>query len=80
MNLTSPTLWIPEIILVLGEFWIPSKSPKLHKKFTEIVRGGKITSIICTGNLVDEDTYDWLRTISTELLIVKGKGDTFSKV
>lgn len=80
MDYTSPISWGPEIILILGDLWIPDKRSELPKKFAEILKPGKITSVICTGNLINEDTYDWLRTISTDLVIVKGEGDTFAKV
>ena len=80
MNYTSPTAWGPEIILLTGDLWIPKTCEALPKKFAELLRSGKITSVICPGNLTNEDTYDWLRTLSTDCTIVKGAGDEFEKV
>ena len=80
MNYTSSTAFEPEIILVIGDFWIPDKAADVPKKFYELLRPGRITKIICTGNLQNEETYDWLRTITTELIVTKGEGDKFPKV
>ena len=36
---------------------------------------GKIQQIICTGNICDKETYDYLRTIAGDVHVVKGDWD-----
>jgi vacuolar protein sorting-associated protein 29 len=36
---------------------------------------GKIGQIICTGNVCDRETYDYLRTIAPEVHVVRGDFD-----
>lgn len=39
---------------------------------------GKIGQIICTGNVSDKETYDYLRTIAPEVHVVRGEFDQVS--
>jgi predicted phosphodiesterase len=39
---------------------------------------GKIGQIICTGNVCDKETYDYLRTIAPEVHVVRGDFDEVS--
>jgi vacuolar protein sorting-associated protein 29 len=36
---------------------------------------GKIQKILCTGNTVDKETFDYLRTIAGDIVAVKGDFD-----
>lgn len=36
---------------------------------------GKIQQIICTGNVCDKETYDYLRTVAGDVHVVKGDYD-----
>lgn len=36
---------------------------------------GKIQHILCTGNLCGKETHDWLKTLATDLHVVKGDFD-----
>lgn len=36
---------------------------------------GKIGQIICTGNVCDKETYDYLRTTAPEVHVVRGEFD-----
>jgi hypothetical protein len=39
---------------------------------------GKIGQVICTGNVCDKETYDYLRTIAPEVHVVRGEVDDVS--
>lgn len=41
---------------------------------------GKIAQILCTGNLTDSETYEFLRRIAPDLLVVKGDSDELSNL
>jgi predicted phosphodiesterase len=36
---------------------------------------GKIQQIICTGNVCDKETFDYLRTVAADIHIVRGDYD-----
>lgn len=36
---------------------------------------GKIQHVICTGNLCTKETYDYLKTIASDVHVVKGDFD-----
>jgi predicted phosphodiesterase len=39
---------------------------------------GKIQQIICTGNICDKETLDYLKTIAGDITVVKGDFDEVS--
>jgi predicted phosphodiesterase len=39
---------------------------------------GKIGQILCTGNVCDKETFDYLRTIAPDVMGVKGEFDEVS--
>ncbi|KKF93814.1 Vacuolar protein sorting-associated protein 29 [Ceratocystis platani] len=43
--------------------------------FKRLLAPGKISQALCLGNLTDKSTYEYLRTISPDLKIVKGRFD-----
>ena len=63
------------LILVIGDLHIPSRAPSLPVKFKKLLVPGKIQQTICTGNITDRETYDFLRSVSADIHIVKGDFD-----
>lgn len=63
------------LVLVLGDLHIPHREADIPKKFKSLLVPGKIQHIICTGNLVDKLTLDYLHTIASELHVVRGDFD-----
>ena len=41
---------------------------------------GKIQHILCTGNLCSKETFDYLKTLASDVHVVKGDFDDVSKV
>ena len=41
---------------------------------------GKIQHILCTGNLCSKETYDYLKTLASDVHVVKGDFDDVSCV
>jgi predicted phosphodiesterase len=41
---------------------------------------GKIQQIICTGNVCDKETFEYLRTVSPDVSVVRGDYDDVSFV
>jgi vacuolar protein sorting-associated protein 29 len=79
------------LVLVIGDLHIPNLTHDLPAKFKKLLvsddsrRGrrynadkqvpGKIGQIICTGNVSDKETYDYLRTIAPDVHVVRGEFD-----
>ena len=63
------------LVLVIGDLHIPHRVHDLPLKFKKLLVPGKIQQILCTGNVCDKETYDYLRTISPDVHVVKGDYD-----
>eukprot|EP00049_Salpingoeca_infusionum_P002760 m.59507 g.59507 ORF g.59507 m.59507 type:complete len:184 (+) comp11772_c0_seq4:4639-5190(+) len=62
-------------VLVIGDCHIPHRSSAIPKAFLEKLGPGKIQHILCTGNLVSKDTYDYLKTLASDVHVVAGDFD-----
>jgi predicted phosphodiesterase len=63
------------LVLVIGDLHIPHRTHDLPAKFKKLLLPGKIQQILCTGNVCDRETYEWLRTVSSDVQVVKGDYD-----
>ncbi|KAJ2582151.1 Vacuolar protein sorting-associated protein 29, partial [Coemansia sp. RSA 1797] len=63
------------LVLVLGDIHIPQRAADIPAKFRKLLVPGKIDKILCTGNLTDRATLEYLRSITPELYIVRGEFD-----
>ena len=63
------------LVLVIGDFHIPHRAIDLPAKFKSMLLPGKIQQILCTGNLLSKQTLDYLRTIASDVVCVKGDMD-----
>jgi len=63
------------LVLIIGDLHIPDRVHDLPAKFRKLLVPGKIQQILCTGNVCDKETYDYLRTISPDVHVVKGDYD-----
>ncbi|PPQ74008.1 hypothetical protein CVT24_012615 [Panaeolus cyanescens] len=63
------------LVLIIGDLHIPHRVHDLPTKFKKLLVPGKIQQILCTGNVCDRETYEYLRTISPDVHIVKGDYD-----
>ena len=66
------------LVLIIGDLHIPHRIHDLPLKFKKLLVPGKIQQILCTGNICDKETYDYLRTISPDVHVVKGDYDESS--
>lgn len=63
------------LVLVIGDFHIPYRASTLPHQFRKLLVPGKISHVLSTGNLCSKDTYDYLRTISGDVHVVRGDFD-----
>ncbi|KAJ3047582.1 Vacuolar protein sorting-associated protein 29 [Rhizophlyctis rosea] len=66
------------LVLVLGDFHIPHRAIDLPPKFKKLLVPGKIQQILCTGNLCSRALLDYLRTVCSDLVLVRGDMDESS--
>jgi len=63
------------LVLVLGDLHIPHRAAALPTKFKGLLMPGKIQHILCTGNLVDRVTLDFLKSLASDVHVVRGDFD-----
>ena len=66
-----------ELVLVISDILVPTKSPSINEQFKSILLPNKITHILCLGNIGNQDTLYWLQNLSPDLHIVKGDYDIY---
>ena len=64
-----------QLVLVLGDLHIPHRSSSLPAKFKKLLVPGKIQHILCTGNLCTRDSFDYLKTLASDVHVVRGDFD-----
>lgn len=50
-------------------------NPSTTQQFKKLLSPGKIAQTLCLGNLTDRTTYDYLRSIASDLKLVRGRTD-----
>nr|WCZ58431.1 vacuolar protein sorting-associated protein 29 [Paratrimastix eleionoma] len=63
------------LVLVLGDLHIPHRAPDLPAKFKSLLVPGKIQHILCTGNLCTREVYDYLKSLASDVHVVRGDFD-----
>ncbi|CDF35825.1 unnamed protein product [Chondrus crispus] len=64
------------LVLAIGDFHIPYRSPTLAQRFKTLLMPGKIQFVLCTGNLCSAEVDQYLRSISPDVHIVTGDMDS----
>ena len=65
----------PELVLVVGDMFLPQRSPDINEQFKSILTPNKVQHVLCLGNIGIQETYDWLKSLSKDFHIVKGDFD-----
>ncbi|PPJ56200.1 hypothetical protein CBER1_10334 [Cercospora berteroae] len=63
------------LVLVLGDLFIPDRAIDIPAKFKKLLTPGKISQILCLGNLTSPSVYHFLRNLAPDLQLVKGDFD-----
>ena len=63
------------LVLVLGDLHIPHRAFALPAKFKKLLVPGRIQHILCTGNLCTKETLDYLKTLASDVHVVRGEFD-----
>lgn len=68
-----------QLVLVLGDLHIPHRCSSLPAKFKKLLVPGRIQHILCTGNLCTKESYDYLKTLASDVHVVRGDFDDVSQ-
>jgi len=62
-------------VLVVGDLHIPHRASSVPAKFRKLLVPGKIQHILCTGNLCTKESVDYLKTLASDVHVVRGDFD-----
>ena len=62
-------------MLVVGDLHIPHRASSVPAKFRKLLVPGKIQHILCTGNLCTKESVDYLKTLASDVHVVRGDFD-----
>lgn len=74
----STASFLLQLVLVLGDLHIPHRSSSVPAKFKKLLVPGKIQHILCTGNLCTKESFDYLKTLASDIHVVRGDFDEVS--
>lgn len=64
-----------QLVLVVGDLHIPHRASSVPAKFRKLLVPGKIQHILCTGNLCTKESVDYLKTLASDVHVVRGDFD-----
>ena len=64
--------------MVVGDLHIPHRASAVPAKFRKLLVPGKIQHILCTGNLCTKESVDYLKTLASDVHVVRGDFDEVS--
>ena len=65
----------PELVLVVGDMFVPQRSPDINEQFKSILIPNKLQHVLSLGNIGSRESYDWLKSLSNHFHTVKGDYD-----
>ena len=65
----------PELVLVIGDMFVPQRSPDINEQFKSILIPNKLQHVLSLGNIGSRESYDWLKSLSNDFHTVKGDFD-----
>jgi len=63
------------LVLLLGDLHIPQRCHNVPVKFRKLLVPNKIQHILCTGNLCTKESFDYLKSLASDVHVVRGDFD-----
>ncbi|VDL73560.1 unnamed protein product [Nippostrongylus brasiliensis] len=63
------------LVLLIGDLHIPHREYNLSPKFRKLLVPNKMQHVLCTGNLCNRESVDYLRSLSSDVHVVRGEFD-----
>ena len=64
-----------ELVLIVSDLFIPLRTPEIDVQFRSILVPNKIQHVLCLGNVGNQETFDWLHSLSTDFHAIRGDYD-----
>ncbi|KAL4002790.1 Vacuolar protein sorting-associated protein 29 [Acanthocheilonema viteae] len=64
-----------QLVLVIGDFHIPHRSHNIPAKFRKLLVPNKMQHVLCTGNLCTRETFDYLKSLASDVHVARGDFD-----
>ena len=61
--------------MICSDFHIPYRTTDLPLKFKKLLTPNKMQHILCAGNLCTKETLEWLRSLASDVHMVRGDFD-----
>ena len=65
----------PELVLVVGDMFVPQRAPDISEQFKSILIPNKLQHVLSLGNIGSRESNDWLKSLSNDFHQVKGDFD-----
>ena len=65
----------PELVLVVGDMFVPQRSQDIDPQFKTILIPNKLQHVLSLGNIGSRESYDWLKSLSNDFHSVRGDFD-----
>ena len=69
-----------ELVILVSDLFIPLRTPDIDSQFRAIILPNKIQHVICLGNIGNQETCDWLSSLSSDFHVIKGDYDINKKL
>ncbi|VDM94362.1 unnamed protein product, partial [Onchocerca ochengi] len=63
------------LVLVIGDFHIPHRNHNIPAKFRKLLVPNKMQHVLCTGNLCTRETFDYLKSLASDVHVTRGDFD-----
>ena len=64
-----------ELVLIVSDLFIPLRTPEIDAQFRSILLPNKIQHVLCLGNVGNQETFDWLHSLSSDFHAIRGDYD-----
>ena len=64
-----------KLVLICGDLHIPYRKEKIPEKLSQLFLPNRIQHVLCTGNIGNKETLEFLKNLSPNFNCVKGEYD-----
>ncbi len=65
----------PDLVLIVSDMFVPDRCSDINEQFKSLLIPNKIQYVLSLGNNGSRESYDWLRSLSSNYHAVKGEYD-----
>ena len=65
----------PDLVLIVGDMFVPERVSDIPEQFKSLLIPNKIQYVLSLGNIGSRESYDWLKSLSSNFHAVRGEHD-----